>query len=508
MTATSAWSVALVGMDGTMVEVEAAISAGLPRTVLVGLPDAALYEARDRCRAAVAAAGMSWPTQALTINLTPASLPKAGTHFDLAIAAASLASVGVVPTTLLGSTVLMGELGLDGRVRPVRGVLPALLAAREAGFERAVVPAGQVTEAELVAGLTIWPVAHLRDLVEVLHGRPVIVDAHVTEAAEDRPSACPDLADVLGQEEARYGLEVAAAGRHHLLMRGAPGCGKSMLAARLPSILPELSDEEALEVTALHSLAGTNDTGHLLNRPPLSEPHHSISMAAMVGGGARIARPGAISLAHRGVLFLDEAPEFPPRVLDALRGPLETGHVTIGRSQAQTRYPARFQLVLALNPCPCGMADDPAGTCRCTPQMVIRYGHRLSGPILDRVDVHQRLRPLRSAHLLGVGALPTGESSATVLGRVAEARARAARRWSGTPWRVNGDVPGSHLRRHPPSRDASAVVEDALARGRLSARGVDKVLRLAWTVADLTGVDEVGPTQVRRAMALRRGEQE
>lgn len=487
-----------------MVEVEAATASGLPRTVLVGLPDAALHEAKERCRAAVAAAGLTWPTQVLTINLTPAFLPKAGTHFDLSIAAATLAAVGVVPATLLPGTVLLGELGLDGRVRPVRGVLPALLAAREAGMARAVVPASQRREAELVDGVTVWPVAHLRDVVEVLHGRPVL--AVEDEAVQESPdSPRPDLAEVVGQSEARFALEVAAAGRHHLLLRGAPGCGKSMLAQRLPSILPRLDRDEALEVTALHSLAGQGAIGRLIEVPPLSQPHHSVSMAAMVGGGARIARPGAISLAHRGVLLLDEAPEFSSRVLDALRGPLENGWVVLGRSQAQTRYRARFQLVCTLNPCPCGMLDAPGGGCTCSPAAVVRYASRLSGPILDRVDVHQTMRPLTTAHLLGRSASPP-ESSEVVAQRVGQARARAARRWAGTPWRVNADVPGSRVRASVRDRGALAVVEEAMATGRLSARGVDKVLRLAWTLADLAGIDEVGPTQVHQALGLRRGE--
>lgn len=508
MSGASAWSVALVGMEGTMVEVEAATGGGLPRTVLVGLPDAALYEARDRCRAAVAASKLGWPSQLLTINLTPASLPKAGTHFDLAIAAAALGSVQVVPTTLLGSTVLLGELGLDGRVRAVRGVLPALLAARSSGFERAVVPASQYREASLVSGLTVWPVSSLTGLVRVLHGeRPSLAVAqNPEEEAVEGERFRGDLDEVIGQQEARFALEVAAAGRHHLLLRGAPGCGKSMIAARLPTILPDLVEQEALEVTALHSLAGTNPQGDLITCAPFSEPHHSVSMAAMVGGGARIARPGAVSLAHRGVLFLDEAPEFPPRVLDALRGPLETGWVTIGRSLAQTRYPARFQLVMALNPCPCGMADDPSGRCRCSPQTVLRYAARLSGPVLDRVDVHQRMRPLTSAALLGAELVPKGESSAEVASRVGEARDRARRRLADSPWRVNADVPGSYLRRNLPAPQQADLLEEALAAGRLSARGVDKVLRIAWTLADLAGTDRVGQNQLRAAMALRRGE--
>ena len=510
MTLASARSVALIGVAGTMVEVEAATASGLPRTILVGLPDTSLYEARDRCRAAVASAGLSWPAQALTINLTPACLPKAGTHFDLAIAAAALAADEVIPTAMLSSTVLLGELGLDGRVRPVRGVLPALLAAREAGFHRAVVPRGQAAEARLVEGMAVTSVGHLSELIDVLHGRaPREEDADepLAQPSTADPSSAGrgDFSEVIGQLEARHAMEVAAAGRHHIVLRGAPGCGKSMLAARLPTILPPLDEKEALEVTAVHSLMGNGAVHELMTTPPLSEPHHSVSMAAMVGGGARVARPGAVSLAHRGVLFLDEAPEFPPRVLDALRGPLENGYVTICRSQAQTTYPARFQLVMALNPCPCGLADDRDGGCRCTPQMVLRYASRISGPILDRVDIHQRMRPLTKMHLVGATNLPQGESSRTVGERVQEARHRAARRWAGTPWRVNAEVPGSQLRKRLPSPAAVQVIEDALARRQLTARGVDKVLRIAWTEADLAGCDDVTATHIRQAMALRQG---
>nr|WP_154564854.1 YifB family Mg chelatase-like AAA ATPase [Cutibacterium porci] len=491
-------------MQGSMVEVEAAISSGLPRTVLVGLPDAALHEARDRCRAAVCAAGLSWPSNVLTINLTPAGLPKAGTHFDLAIAAATLAADNKIPLTLLGSTVMIGELGLDGRVRPVRGVLPALLAARRAGFERAIVPMSQRSEAGLVEGLTIWPVGHLSDVIDVLHGRPVSLPADTVVESVDADSDVGDLAEVIGQGEARRALEVAAAGRHHILLRGAPGCGKSMLARRLPSILPGLDHRDALEVTALHSLAGRG-TGRLIARPPLAQPHHSVSMAAMVGGGARIAQPGAISLAHRGVLFLDEAPEFAPKVLDSLRGPLETGEIVIGRSQAHTTFPARFQLVMALNPCPCGLADDPSGRCTCTPQQVRRYAGRLSGPILDRVDVTVRMRPLTSAYLLDKSTLPAGESSAAVHDRVARARERAAARWQDAPWRCNAEVPGKVLRQMLPGNDATRMIDDALRTGRLTARGVDKVLRIAWTVADLEGKDNVDKACVAEALGMRRG---
>lgn len=498
MTTASAWSVALIGMQGTMVEVEAAIGAGLPRTVLVGLPDAALYEARDRCRAAVAGAGLAWPAQLLTINLTPASLPKAGSHYDLAIVAAVLAAAGVVPRTLASRSVLVGELGLDGRVRPVRGVLPALLAARAAGVGTAVVPSNQVAEARLVDGVTIWGVACLDDLVEVLHGRPVL--GSVAPPAEPEPVAGPftDLSDVRGQPEGCWAVEVAAAGAHHLFLHGAPGVGKSMLAERLPGLLPELADDHALEVSALHSLAGDALIEGLIRRPPFANPHHNASIAALVGGGARVARPGAISLAHRGVLFLDEAPEFSGRSLEALRTPLETGEVLIARASSQVRYPARFQLVMAANPCPCGLAGVAGSACTCTPMNVRRYNERLSGPVLDRIDIHHRLLP----NLRVMAETTAGEPSAVVAQRVRSARERQRRRLAGTPWTTNGEVPGFHLRKLAPP-EGLTLVDDAVRTGRLSGRGVDKVMRIAWTLADLAGRDRVLRGDVAGALGLR-----
>lgn len=324
------------------------------------------------------------------------------------------------------------------------------------------------------------------------------VDPEIVE-----PGQIPDLADVVGQPEGRWALEVAAAGNHHLFFTGPPGVGKTMLAARLPTLLPDLTVTEAIEVSAVHSLAGRDLNGGLITRPPFADPHHSASLISLVGGGARFIRPGAISLAHRGVLFLDEAPEFGARILDSLRTPLESGWVTITRAATEARYPARFQLVLAANPCPCGNAATAGVECRCTPMVVRRYGQRISGPILDRIDITQRLNPIRRS-LLAVADTQL-ESSAEVAERVYEARRRQERRLSELGWLTNGEVSGGCLRRRLPAPEGAEVLDDAVRRGQLSARGVDKVLRVAWTLADLAGRDRIGRTQLRTALAMRRG---
>lgn len=497
------FSVALVGLEGQLVEVEAAIGAGLPRTVLVGLPDAALYEARDRCKAAVASSGLQWPDSLVTINLSPAALPKAGSHYDLAIVAAVLAAGQSVKGAGLDETVFVGEVGLDGRVHAVRGVLPAVLAAIGHGCRRAVVPLATAAEARLVDGVEVVPVASLAQLVAVLNGEPL---PEVTATARDmqraEPSASKDLLEVAGQLDARWALEVAAAGRHHLHFEGPPGVGKTLLAERLPTILPELSPDESLEVSAIHSLAGLGLDG-LIRHAPFAAPHHSASMASIVGGGPRLARPGLISVAHRGVLFLDEAPEFPPRVLDALRTPLESGAVVIGRSQIQARFPADFQLVLASNPCPCGMSTTQGAVCVCTPMAQRRYAERLSGPIRDRIDISQQLKPMRRSYLRE--ALRTAEPSAVVADRVRHARERQAHRLRGTGWRTNAEVRGAHLRSHLPLPEGLDELDRAVAQGRLSPRGVDRVLRLSWTVADLAGRDRPSAGDLRTALSMRRG---
>ncbi|WP_432494329.1 YifB family Mg chelatase-like AAA ATPase [Kineococcus gypseus] len=501
-------AVGLVGLDGHLVSVEADLSPGLPAFVLVGLPDASLHEARDRVRAATANSGCPLPQQRLTVNLSPATLPKSGSGFDLAVAVAALTAAGVLPPEVSDGVLHLGELGLDGSVRAVDGVLPAVLAAARAGVRSVVVPAAAAEEAALVPGVRVRGVRWLAELVADYRGEapPQLPEPPGPPPAPPTAPAgpAPDLADVVGQAEARFALEVAAAGGHHLLLSGPPGAGKTMLAARLPGLLPDLDERSALEVTAVHSLAGalrSRSASALLTRPPYEDPHHTASVASVVGGGTGVPRPGAASRAHRGVLFLDEAPEFEARVLEALRQPLEHGELVLHRARGAARYPARFQLVLAANPCPCGRAVGRALECTCSPAARRRYAAKLSGPLLDRVDVRVDVPAVTRAEVAEGAA---GEGSAAVAARVRAARELAARRLAAHGARSNGELRGPLLRgplRLPAA--ATADLERALERGALTLRGVDRVLRVAWTVADLRGAAAPGRDDVGRALALR-----
>lgn len=498
------WSVALVGVEGHLVQVEAHAASGLPAFILVGLPDTSLSEAKERVRAAVTSSTLPWDARRRTVNLSPASLPKAGSAFDLAIAVACMGADGLPAAERAGRAVHLGELGLDGRVHPVRGVLPAVAAAVAAGRPDVVVPAGNLAEARLVPGARVRSVHHLAELARD-YGADVTPPVAVPVGSPGglpRP-APPDLADVIGQGDARFALEVAAAGGHHLLMVGPPGAGKSMLAARLPGVLPDLDDADALEVTAIHSVAGTLDPGGgLLRRPPFEDPHHTATAQAIVGGGSGVPRPGAASRAHRGVLLLDEAPEFARRVLDSLRQPLEHGELVVHRARGAARYPARFQLVLAANPCPCGKASGKGLSCTCTPLERRRYLSRLSGPLLDRVDLQIDVPAVTRAS----AALDSqGERSETVAARVSTARAAQRERLAGTPWHTNVEVPGAWLRsaEHGLGPAPRAVLERALDSGALSLRGMDRVLKIAWTIADLTGRERPDLDEIGAAMSLR-----
>ncbi|MFM9366499.1 YifB family Mg chelatase-like AAA ATPase [Streptomyces sp. Da 82-17] len=517
-------SVALVGVEGVVVEVQADLEPGVAAFTLVGLPDKSLTESRDRVRAAVVNSGNAWPQKKLTVGLSPASVPKGGSGFDLAVACAVLGAAERIDPRTLADVVMIGELGLDGRVLPVRGVLPAVLAAADAGYDQVVVPENATAEASLVPGVSVLGVRSLRQLIAVLTDEPVPeeeADSDTNRSATTAPggfggtlatigtpdstAAHHDLSEVVGQIAARTALEVAAAGGHHLFLQGPPGAGKTMLAERLPSIMPPLTQKESLEVTAVHSVAGTLPPGRpLVETPPYCAPHHSATMQSLVGGGPGLPRPGAVSLAHRGVLFLDEAPEFSAKALDALRQPLESGHVVVARAAGVVQLPARFQMILAANPCPCGRCTLHGETSTCTPGAIRRYQGRLSGPLLDRVDLRVEIEPVTRADL--TATVHRGESTSQVADRVRQARERAAARLTGTPWSTNSHIPGHELRtRWHPAPGALHEAELDLERGLLTARGLDRVLRIAWTIADLSGRDRPDANDVNLALHLRTG---
>ncbi|URW76186.1 YifB family Mg chelatase-like AAA ATPase [Sphingomonas donggukensis] len=491
-------TVAYLGLEARGVEVQCTLVAGLPAFVVVGLPDKAVAESRERVRGAIAALGLSLPPKRITINLSPADLPKEGSHFDLPIALALLAAMGVVDAEAISEYVVVGELGLDARVQPSPGVL---LAAIHAGAEGKglICPAAQGAEAAWAGSVEVLAAADLIGLLNHLKGQQLLSppSAGVVEEA----GFGPDLAQVKGQETAKRALEIAAAGGHNLLMVGPPGAGKSLLASCLPGILPPLDAAEALEVSMVQSVAGTLTGGRLTRTRPFRSPHHSASMAALTGGGLRV-KPGEVSLAHLGVLFLDELPEFQRAVLDSLRQPLETGTVSVARANAHVTFPANVQLVAAMNPCRCGHLGDPALACSRAPKCAADYQAKVSGPLLDRIDLHVEVAAVSAADLI---LPPPTESSADVAARVATARRVQSARYAGDDARTNAEANGPVLDAHAtPDEAGRKLLAQAAEAMRLSARGYTRVLRVARTIADLAGAETIGRIHVAEALSYRR----